>query len=271
MTDLVHRVDSKRQRHTKHISLILPQPKQPPAPNTNIETELSTMSKDKQQQSEEIGEQPDTHDDDSSSSSSTNNDTSSSAMDLQDIMESMVRITLAGCGGSIVGLSLEKRLENMRVNTTAGLSAAARRRRSPTAAVNLPVTWGVSCMVFCSIIEVARLTSPSTMVLTQLGWYEAVAGKSALPGADTASNKRHPAPITVADYTIGGLFAGLAGSFGRQFQMQKSMARIHHAPGRFFGVGPGLALGLFAGCVQAATDYGMAIAEQAQEQSAQSS
>ncbi|KAL3917042.1 MAG: hypothetical protein SGILL_004896 [Bacillariaceae sp.] len=194
-------------------------------------------------------------------------------------MESMMRITLAGCGGSIVGLSLEKRLEQMRVNTAAGLSASARRKRSPTATVNvnLPITWGVSCMVFCTIIEASRLTSPSTILLTQLMGYKNT--DDALNSGNQQDRRNSSSTLTtdasnaivttIADYTIGGLFAGLAGSFGRQFQMQRrSLARInmHHQglAGRFFGVGPGVALGLFAGCIQAATDYGMALAEEAQ-------
>jgi hypothetical protein len=237
---------------------------------------IKMIHKEQQQQLEEVAV-PAT--DESLSHAVSDDDESSVSLppiDMEDIMESMVRITLAGCGGSIVGLSLEKRLESMRVNTAAGLSAAARRRRSPMATVNLPVTWGVSCMVFCSIIEASRLTSPSTILLTQTGLYQDLLGNKNTVGENTSfvghlKHKRQPAIITMADYTIGGLFAGLAGSFGRQFQMQKSMARIHHPPGKFFGVGPGLALGLFAGCMQAATDYGMTLAEQAQQSSHPSS
>lgn len=192
-------------------------------------------------------------------------------IDLQDIMESIARITLAGFGGSIVGLSLEHRLQSMRVTTAAGLSAAARRKRSPMASVNLPITWGVSCMVFCSIIEASRLTSPSTLILRQMEWYPLLENNqysNSQPGM-LLSIKRPPppAPITIADYTIGGLFAGLAGSVGRHLSLKRSstITRIP-SPGKYFGVGPGLGLGLMAGCIQAAADYGVALAERAQQE-----
>lgn len=190
-----------------------------------------------------------------------------SAIDLQDIMESIARITLAGFGGSIVGLSLEHRLQSMRVTTAAGLSAAARRKRSPLAAVNLPITWGISCMVFCSIVEVSRLTSPSSILLRQMGWQKTILDdyyQSSAPSTTALSQKQTPPPpITIVDYTIGGFFAGLAGSVGRHLSLQRSSAvtRIP-SPGKYFGVGPGLGLGLLAGCIQAAADYGVGLAEQ---------
>ena len=85
------------------------------------------------------------------------------------MMESIVRITLAGLGGSIIGLSVEKRLEAMRVTTAASLTAAARRKRSPLSpmatsklVLTPSISWGLSCMMFCAIIETCRLTSPAT-------------------------------------------------------------------------------------------------------------
>jgi hypothetical protein len=207
--------------------------------------------------------------------------------DLQNVLESIARITLAGFGGSIVGLSLQKRLESMRVRTAAGLSAAARRKRAPvpmnkSLPVNLPIRWGVSCMIFCSIIEASRLTSPSTMVLRNMGWYtlehnynddcndtENNNNNNITNASIVAEYRTGPASsfITVADYAIGGLVAGLAGSVGQNFHLQQSAmsfstTRRVLSPGRYFGVGPGLGLGLMAGCLQAAIDYGISLAEQ---------
>ena len=47
---------------------------------------------------------------------------------LSNIMESIVKITLAGLGGAIVGLSIEKRLSDMRVTTPQAMTAEARRK-----------------------------------------------------------------------------------------------------------------------------------------------
>ena len=49
-------------------------------------------------------------------------------------MESVVRLTLAGLGGSMLGLSQERKLESMRVVTGATAPAAARRKRAPSSA-----------------------------------------------------------------------------------------------------------------------------------------
>jgi hypothetical protein len=81
------------------------------------------------------------------------------------------------------------------------------------------------------------------------------------------SRKRSPpSSITIADYTIGGLLAGLTGSVGQHFYMKRSTISTRiPSPGKYFGVGPGLGLGLMAGCLQAATDYGILVAKQAQK------
>ena len=233
------------------------------------------MAEHKNEQ-EIIVEENDDHDDDSSSSNTSRRGEKSN---MEDVMESMVRISLAGLGGSIVGLALEKRLENMRVTTAAGLTAAARRKRSPTASVNLPVTWAVSCTLFCMIIETCRLLSPSTMILNQIeAWsgnkiplYEYTRDdKQEASTTSTRSRTIRPPVVTIADYTIGGAFAGLAGSFGRQVQFRNAISKLQGSQ-RLFGVGPGIALGLAAGCIQAATDYGMVMAEKAAKHDHQSS
>jgi hypothetical protein len=215
--------------------------------------------------------------------------TTTTVTDVQNVLESIARITLAGCGGSIVGLSLEKRLESMRVRTAAGLSAAARRKRAPSvrnstlllpsSSMRLPMSWSISCMVFCSIIEASRLTSPSTILLRTMGFYSSDDNDNNNNNTDDSligvSWKQRSPPksynITVADYTIGGLLAGLAGSLSRKFHLNGSsmLSTRIPSPGRYFGVGAGLGLGLMAGCIQAATDYGISLAEQAQREQQQ--
>ncbi|KAG7341007.1 hypothetical protein IV203_022958 [Nitzschia inconspicua] len=227
------------------------------------------------------------------------------AAELQDIMESVIRITLAGLGGSVVGLSLEHKLQSLRVITPAGLSAAARRKRYPPTAISslllssssssssttattattmtnhLPIVWGVSCMMFCSIIEVSRLTSPSSSLLKHLGWYPFDDGDNNNNDNPSTTNNnnnynnntnnikesvrkqsRRPPVITLADYTIGGLLGGLAGSVGRHLSLRRSSSQIP-SPGRYFGVLSAVGLGLFAGCVQATVDYGVDWADRA--------
>lgn len=168
-------------------------------------------------------------------------------IDTEKLMESVVRVTLAGLGGSFVGLSQERKLESMRVVTGAAATAAARRKRSPLAQLsNLPLTWAISCMAFCSIIETSRLTSPTSLIIQQFG-FPVVVDNSL---------------ITITDYTIGGAFAGIAGSFGRKTHLRKRLpSAMFRGSQRFFGLVPGIALGIVAGCLQATTDFGVAYFE----------
>ena len=183
-------------------------------------------------------------------------DEPSSSIDMEDIMESIVRITFCGLGGTIVGLSLEKRLESMKLTTAEGIAAAARRKRgrigsSRQSAFPLSMTWAVSCMVFCSVIEVSRLTSPSTWIVNQV---EAING-TPYNFVNSDSKKTKSAIISVADYSIGGSIAGIVCSFGRRMYSRNTVAKLH-SPRRFSGLLPGLALGVAAGTIQSAIDYG---------------
>jgi hypothetical protein len=174
---------------------------------------------------------------------------------FEPLMESIVRVTLAGLGGSLVGLSQEKKFESMRVVTGAASAAAARRKRSPSAPMsNLPLTWAISCMTFCVIIETSRLTSPTSLVWTALGRDE--------NSLDTSLS----APIrTIGDYTFGGAVGGIAGSFGRNTHLRQRLpSAMFKGPRRFFGLLPGAALGFAAGVLQASTDYGVAYLESMQ-------
>jgi hypothetical protein len=171
---------------------------------------------------------------------------------FEPLMESIVRVTLAGLGGSLVGLSQEKKFESMRVVTGAASAAAARRKRSPSAPIsNLPLTWAISCMTFCVIIETSRLTSPTSLVWTALGRDES--------SLDTSLS----APIrTIVDYTFGGAVGGIAGSFGRNTHLRQRLpSAMFKGPRRFFGLLPGMVLGFAAGVLQASTDYGVVYLE----------
>lgn len=173
-------------------------------------------------------------------------------MKLEPFMESVVRVTLAGLGGSVVGISQEKRLESIRVVTGSAAAAAARRKRSPSAAMsNLPATWAISCMAFCSIIEASRHVSPTTLVLSL--WEPDSLKKDSV----VASSLR-----TIGDYAFGGTIAGIAGSFGRSTHLRQRLPNaMFRGPRRFFGLVPGFALGFAAGLLQASIDYGLAYAE----------
>lgn len=99
-----------------------------------------------------------------------NNDDNSDA--LRHTMESIMRMSLAGFGGALVGLSLARRPQTR---------LPARRLDS-----NLPITWALACCSFCGLIEISRWSSPISLI--------------------TPSK-----PVqTVGDYTVGGAAAGAA-------------------------------------------------------------
>ena len=167
-------------------------------------------------------------------------------------MESVVRVTLAGLGGSIFGLSRERKLDSMRVVSGPAATAAARRKRA-TPLANLPLTWALSCMAFCAVIETSRRMEPTRRIL--------------IGNADKPLDPLPSMAATVADYTLGGAVGGLAASTGKnthlQLQLPKTMLRGSQ---RFFGVIPGMGLGFVAGVFQATTDVGIAYLEELQRQ-----
>ena len=181
-----------------------------------------------------------------------------SSMDMENVMESMTRITFCGLGGTIVGLSLEKRLESLKITTAEGIAAAARRKRGAIASsrqqsLPLPVTWAVSCMVFCSIIEVSRLASPTTWIAKKLD--SITKGTPSSFSESDSNDKSIAAAILVADHSIGGSIAGVVCSFGRRMYSRNSAVKMHRYP-RFSGLLPGLAIGVVAGTVQCGIQFG---------------
>eukprot|EP00934_Nitzschia_sp_Nitz4_P008407 Nitzschia sp. Nitz4//scaffold260_size33533//7293//7922//NITZ4_007877-RA/size33533-processed-gene-0.23-mRNA-1//-1//CDS//3329544677//8397//frame0 len=177
---------------------------------------------------------------------------------LENTMESIVRVTLAGLGGAMLGLAQERRFQSMRVVTGAAATAAARRKRSPTSQqTNLPLTWAISCLMFCAIVETSRLTSPTSKLLGKLD-----------DANDTAYAKEVPQPVyTVVDYTVGGAVGGLASSLGRHSQLRKQLpSSLVRGNQRFFFLGPGIGLGLVAGIFQAIADESLNYVEAQQQQ-----
>jgi hypothetical protein len=134
-------------------------------------------------------------------------------------MESALRITLAGFGGVLVGLSLSQRRGTVGVahNTTVlvkpMIQRASQRSRSITNR-DLPTQWAVSCLTFATIFECSRLMSPishftDSRYLQTIGDYAVgglVAG-SILRGLPVRGNS---GPGAVATPRFGaGLFSGL--------------------------------------------------------------
>lgn len=181
-------------------------------------------------------------------------------VDLETVMESIVRISFAGLGGSILGLGQKRRVESMRVLTGSAATAAARRKRSPmpsSQVMNLPWTMAVSCSAFVAIIETSRLTSPSSMILQ--GYYSSYSYDSDDDKASSSisSSTTNKAMITVGDFTIGGATAGLAGSIGKtsQKRLLPVANSVFRGSKRFFGLLPGITLGIAFGSLQALSDY----------------
>lgn len=175
---------------------------------------------------------------------------------LQDVMESVVRITLAGLGGSVLGLSQERKLESMRLVTGPAATAAARRKRVAVS-TNVPLQWAISCMAFCTLIETSRRVSPTRRLLRIVD----------VDLVDTSVYNTTPA-TTVSDYTLGGAVGGLAASMGRQRHLRLPPS-IMRGSKRYFGVVPGLALGFAAGVCQAITDGSIFYLEQRLEESSE--
>lgn len=200
-----------------------------------------------------------------------------SSFPLEEVMESVVRITLAGLGGSMLGLSQERKLESMRVVTGAAATAAARRKRAPSAQLaNLPLTWALSTMAFCAIIEGSRRMAPSSGILSvlfdndeQQEPHDSHHGTSSPAETKTRGSKIDPRIQqflgTVLDFTFGGAVGGFAASMGRNTHLRKQLpSSMLRGSQRFFGVVPGITLGFAAGIIQASTDVGIAYLEELQ-------
>jgi uncharacterized membrane protein len=204
----------------------------------------------------------------------------------EDTLESLVRITLAGFGGSVVGRAQQRQQAGM-VNTSSSASTSSstssnnrRRQRPPMAAAqvnqinilgNQPRTWALSCMIFALILETSRKSSPTTTLLQSVSSMD-------------EDSVKHTAITAVGDYTLGGTAAGLVGALAGWTQkarttlsanaMQLPASILSSKAGRrpliLWGLGAGMSLGFVAGLFQAGVDVGNIYLKREQEQRRQS-
>lgn len=170
---------------------------------------------------------------------------------LEAYMESFVKITLSGLGGSLIGLARQKQIDSQRIVSGSAAAAAARRKRSPSPiwSNNLPLSWSLSCISFCVLVEGCRIYSPSTWVLNQI---QEQRGKFPSEEFEVWSAVR-----SIGDYTIGGAVAGVLSSFGRNAHLRQRLpSSLLRGPQPMFGFVPGITLGFVAGLLQASIDYG---------------
>ena len=175
-----------------------------------------------------------------------------------DWMDSLMRITMAGFGGAIAGLSISRGRGKALMN-----SASARKLYVDP---DLPSTWAVACMMFVGVMEcsytwikpTSRLQNEVSKILTD-------------DKKDTISVLNSPFTAIVGDYTIGGLIAGaiFKGSNVRT-DLVKVKSKLHppttHTikplkPGFVAGILPGAVLGFLAGCLQAGIIHFQDLAE----------
>ena len=164
---------------------------------------------------------------------------------IQDSFQSLTRISLAGLGGSLAGASMEKR-QQQQGHSLSAMHQPPRHhshsqfRNAPPAPVgnasafaprvNLPATWALSCSFFVLVLETARRTSPTTLILDRMT--DMTAGVEQRLG-----RYQHAVLVASGDYAIGGMGAGLAATVARKTPMR-------------WGLGMGFTLGLIAGVAQ---------------------
>jgi hypothetical protein len=133
---------------------------------------------------------------------------------------------------------------------------------STSALANLPIVWSVSCMLFATILESCRLSSPTNSILQIID--TSSIGNSFLNEKDsdpTRTNFEHEVQRTAitsfGDYTLGGTIAGFAGVIGQrrqQYLQQGQVLTSSRIPTTRFGLATGFGLGIIAGTFQAAID-----------------
>jgi hypothetical protein len=207
---------------------------------------------------------------------------------LEPVLESLVKVTLASFGGSLVGLALQRQEDRNRQNQrypyrhSRGSAAleAARRGRPPAAAgsmlprpplSSLPGQWALSCLLFAAVVEAARHASPTSRLLRRLSppaQQPAAGGEGALSSSPPDYRSAFLAPV--GDSAAGGAAAGAAGGWALaarsppQAPAAAPSLLLARGWGRAgWGLRVGAALGLAAGLVQAAADVaGLHLAHQ---------
>lgn len=187
---------------------------------------------------------------------------------LESLFESLVRITLAGFGGNVVGLAYQHRqqLQQRQVTRPSMLSSAYKippQKSSPLVKLlprtNLPSTWGLACTLFALILETSRRVSPTNIFLSTMEGYP-----TELP---TAKNVQRTVLTTVGDYVVGGSVAGIAGAIAARRRTANIAFPLPPAVRSnsaflFWGFGAGMALGLIAGVLDASVAVGNIYLEQ---------
>mmetsp|Transcript_5689 Transcript_5689/g.8741 ORF Transcript_5689/g.8741 Transcript_5689/m.8741 type:complete len:213 (-) Transcript_5689:41-679(-) len=151
--------------------------------------------------------------------------------------ESIMRVSVAGFGGSLAGLSV---------------SRIYKQRLRVVADGNLPLTWAMACMGFAGIVEFMKMISPTSYLVD--------ATTTTTTAVDNNYNYNRYL-TTVGDYTLGGALAG-ATFQGASIQttettkiltrrLQQQLPQI----GIMVGFVPGTLLGLTAGLLLASLQY----------------
>ena len=193
---------------------------------------------------------------------------------------SIMRVTVAGFGGALAGLSFARRgggnaagrqVASALTKTSQGAAKGdnnqiaksgnkrLQRQRPvirttppttrPYVDRDLPYAWAVACTAFAGAIEITRLVSPTTIIweLTRDFGHLTLANDESI----------HSSLVTISDYTIGGAIAGalFRGSAVRTqvgARLDASISNSSAIRGR--GILPGAALGLVAGVAIVAMD-----------------
>jgi hypothetical protein len=107
------------------------------------------------------------------SGNNDDNESTTSTFSTQRVMESVMRVSLAGFGGALAGLSLSRQRQSS-------------RPRPVRVDSTLPMNWASACAGFCTLIEISRWASLTSLL---------------------SPSRRIQ---TIGDYTIGGAAAGAA-------------------------------------------------------------
>mmetsp|Transcript_1572 Transcript_1572/g.3355 ORF Transcript_1572/g.3355 Transcript_1572/m.3355 type:complete len:245 (-) Transcript_1572:2484-3218(-) len=180
------------------------------------------------------------------------------------IFDSAVRISLAGGGGIVAGYGIGEQRARQQQQT----STAPRQRGRPPSQLGwsykkrterfaLARSFGFSCFLFASILEVCHLASPITAL--QRVVQSASSINKEPQDVDDKSQKKEAIDIaakrkaftSIGDFTLGGSFAGLAGS---RAWARTSALTTRRGPLLVRGVINGTLLGLVIGLLQAALD-----------------
>lgn len=215
------------------------------------------------------------------------------------IVESVMRISLAGFGGALAGMSLSRRgvvasavAAKVVVNAkstvdTVGRNIGKKRLQSqqtvvrttpPTAGIvdrDLPTAWAVACGVFAAVVEFTRTMSPTTIIRQLVDVTIGDAGTDDtgmnLDNADAITTIMGMSSLTldstimttVSDYAIGGAIAGAifqGSAIQTRARRGVDLTAIRGRP--LSGILPGAALGLSAGILIVAIDYAQVLLEE---------